>query len=148
MCDYSMEHVRSRAARLGDRLVTQGFFGTLTHGFAAEEDRSTAVCLLPGTELAFDRNVKVKGFFFYKSLSVNTAVFRQVDVDNPYRFHDALEFADGTIVLLTMLKKGQRASVLQLPATGREKTENNPNRVRSTPHEANMRPLPSEGNVF
>jgi hypothetical protein len=111
-----MEHVRSRAARLGDRLVTQGFFGTLTHGFAAAEDRSTAVCLLPGTELAFDHNVKVKGYFFYKSIGVNTAVFRQVDQDNPYRFHDALEFADGTIVLLTMLKKGQEATVLQLPA--------------------------------
>src|SRR5262245_42165763 len=125
MCDYSMEHVRSRAARLGDRLVTQGFFGTLTHGFAAEEDRSTAICLLPGTELAFDGNVKVKGIFFYKSLGVSTAIFRQVDVDNPYRFHDALEFADGTIVLLTMLKNGQRATILQLPATGREKTESN-----------------------
>jgi hypothetical protein len=116
MCDYSMEHVRSRAARLGDRLVTQGFFGTLTHGFAAAEDRATAVCLLPGTELAFDQNVKVKGYFFYKSIGVNTAVFRQVDLDNPYRFHDALEFADGTMVLLTMLKKGQAATVLQLPA--------------------------------
>jgi hypothetical protein len=145
MCDYSMEHVRSRSARLGDRLVTQGFLGTLTHGFAAEEDRSTAICLLPGTELAFDQNVKVKGIFFYKSLGVSTAIFRQVDVDNPYRFHDALEFADGTIVLLTMLKNGQRASVLQLPATGREKTEN---RSRSTRHDANLRPLPSEGSVL
>jgi hypothetical protein len=145
MCDYSMEHVRSRAARLGDRLISQGFLGTLTHGFAAEDDRSTAICLLPGTELAFDQNVKVKGIFFYKSLGVSTAIFRQVDVDNPYRFHDALEFADGTIVLLTMLKNGQRASVLQLPATGREKTEN---RSRSTRHDANLRPLPSEGSVL
>jgi len=31
-------------------------------------------------------------------------------------FHDALEFADGQIVLLTRLKKGQHATVLQLPA--------------------------------
>ena len=123
MCDYSMEHVRSRPALLGDRLVTQGFIGTLSHGFAAEDDRMTAVCLLPGTELAFDSNVKVKGILFHRSIGVNTAVFRQVDVDNPYRFHDALEFADGTIVLLTMLKKGQRASVLQLPAPRRERTE-------------------------
>jgi hypothetical protein len=140
-----MEHVRSRAARLGDRLVSQGFLGTLTHGFAAEDDRSTAICLLPGTELAFDRNVKVKGIFFYKSLSERTAIFRQVDVDNPYRFHDALEFADGTIVLLTMLKNGQRASVLQLPATGREKTEN---RLLGVRHDANLLPLPSEGSIL
>ena len=31
--------------------------------------------------------------------------------------HDALEFPDGQIVLLTLLKEGQRATVLQLPAT-------------------------------
>jgi len=30
--------------------------------------------------------------------------------------HDALEFPDGKIVLLTTLKPGQQATVLQLPA--------------------------------
>lgn len=144
MCDYSMEHVRSRAARLGDRLITQGFLGTLTHGFAAEDDRSTAICLLPGTELAFDHDVKVKGLLFYRSIGENTAIFRQVDVENPYHFHDALEFADGTIVLLNMLKKGQRASILQLPAPRREKAENSETRTR---HDSNVRSLPSEDNV-
>ena len=34
-------------------------------------------------------------------------------------YHDALEFPDGKIVLLTHLCKGQRATVLQLPASPR-----------------------------
>jgi hypothetical protein len=44
------------------------------------------------------------------------ARFRQIDTQNPYVHHDALEFPDGTIVLLTRLVQGQRATVLQLPA--------------------------------
>ena len=45
-----------------------------------------------------------------------TAIFRQINQNNPMIHHDALEFPDGQIVLLTLLKKHQRATVLQLPA--------------------------------
>jgi len=45
-----------------------------------------------------------------------TAIFRQVNQDNPITHHDALEFPDGQIVLLTFLAEGQQATVLQLPA--------------------------------
>ena len=62
MCDYSMEHIASRAAKVGDRLTTTNFFGTLTSGFAAVDEPGVAVCLQPGTELAFDSEVKRKGF--------------------------------------------------------------------------------------
>jgi hypothetical protein len=44
------------------------------------------------------------------------ARFRQVNMDNPCTHHDALEFPDGQIVLVTHLREGQRATVLQLPA--------------------------------
>ena len=37
-------------------------------------------------------------------------------MDNRCTHHDALEFPDGQVVLLTHLRKGQRATVLQLPA--------------------------------
>jgi len=50
MCDYSLEHVKSRPAEVGDKLTTSNF-GRGTHGFAASEDASVAVCVLPGTEL-------------------------------------------------------------------------------------------------
>ena len=116
MCDYSMEHIASRAAKVGDRLTTTNFFGTLTSGFAAVDDPGVAVCLQPGTELAFDSEVKRKGFWSYKSTGQTMAVFRQINRDIATTFHDALEFADGQTVLLTLLKKGQTATVLQLPA--------------------------------
>ena len=47
-----------------------------------------------------------------------TAIFRKINRKVAYIHHDALEFPDGKIVLLTFLEVGQRATVLQLPVTG------------------------------
>ena len=120
MCDYSLQNVRSRPARVGDKLTTRDF-GTCTRGFAAPEDAGVAVCLLPGTELAFSSAVTVTHPRFLAGWKVETlghatAIFRQVNKDQPFKHHDALEFADGRIVLLTRLSEGQEATVLQLPA--------------------------------
>ena len=49
-------------------------------------------------------------------LKHTTAIFRQVNKDNPRTHHDALEFPDGKLVLLTHVLEGQEATVLQLPA--------------------------------
>jgi HSP20 family molecular chaperone IbpA len=49
-------------------------------------------------------------------LDYATAIFRQVNKNEPFKHHDALEFPDGRIVLLTRLSEGQEATVLQLPA--------------------------------
>ena len=120
MCDYSLESVRSRPAKVGDKLTTRDF-GTCTRGFAASEDAEVAVCVLPGTELAFSSTVKVANFGYLvrqqvETLSHATAIFRQVNKDEPRKHHDALEFPDGRIVLLTQLFEGQEATVLHLPA--------------------------------
>jgi len=119
MCDYSLQSVKSRAAKVGDKLVTRNF-GTGTRGFAASEDLTTAVCLLPGTELAFDENITVitTGVLLdgAKSTGCKTAIFRQVDKDTPHRHHDTVEFPNGERMLLTHLCEGQHATVLQLPA--------------------------------
>ncbi|MEJ2376951.1 MAG: hypothetical protein P8Y71_16565, partial [Pseudolabrys sp.] len=120
MCDYSLKNIRSRPAKVGDKLTTRDF-GTGTRGFAATEDAAVAVCVLPGTELAFSGPVQVSGFGLLRSwkaqpLAHAIAVFRQVNKDDPWRHHDALEFPDGHIVLLTRLREGQQATVLQLPA--------------------------------
>jgi hypothetical protein len=120
MCDYSLENVRSRPAKVGDKLTTRDF-GTCTRGFAAQEDRKMAVCVLPGTELAFSSGVKVEDFrsvlnWRAETLSYATAIFRQVNKNEPRKHHDALEFPDGRVVLLTRLCEGQEATVLQLPA--------------------------------
>jgi hypothetical protein len=120
MCDYSLQTVRSRPARVGDKLTTH-HFNTGTIGFAAPEDANTAVCVLPGTELAFATAIRCRrprGLFGWNANVVNhtTAIFRQVNKDNPRSHHDALEFPDGQIVLLTHMIQGQKATVLQLPA--------------------------------
>ena len=119
MCDYSLQNVRSRPAKVGDKLTTRDF-GTVTRGFAAAEDAGVAVCVLPGTELAFANAVAVARprFIGWKveKLGHTTAIFRQVNKKEPMQHHDALEFPDGRIVLLTTLSEGQEATVLQLPA--------------------------------
>jgi len=119
MCDYSLHNVKSRPAKVGDKLTTRNF-NTGTRGFAAPEDVSTAVCVLPGTELAFASQVRCgpSGLFGLKVSTLNhsTAIFRQVNKDEPRAHHDALEFPDGQVVLLTDMVEGQEATVLQLPA--------------------------------
>ena len=119
MCDYSLHHVKSRPAKVGDKLTTWSF-GMGTRGFAASEDANVAVCVLPGTELSFSSEVTCQtgGIFPWRNkvLKHTTAIFRQVNKQRVAAHHDALEFADGQIVLLTMLAEGQQATVLQLPA--------------------------------
>lgn len=120
MCDYSLLNVRSRPAKVGDKLTTRDF-GTGTRGFAGVEDNGVAVCVLPGTELAFSSAVKVTESRFVvgwkaETLGYATAIFRQVNKNQQRTHHDALEFPDGRIILLTQLCAGQEATVLQLPA--------------------------------
>jgi hypothetical protein len=119
MCDFSLQSVRSRPAKVGDKLVTHDF-GTGTGGFAAADDLGLAVCVMPGTELAFAREVAClqTGLLQWKTKRINhqTAIFRQVNKDKVAAHHDALEFPDGQTVLLTHLYAGQAATILQLPA--------------------------------
>ena len=120
MCDYSLHSVKSRPAKVGDKLTTRNF-GTGTRGFAASEDAAVAVCVLPGTELAFAHEVKrlpARLWPWHDGAALNhkTAIFRQINKDKVALHHDALEFPDGQIVLLTFLREGQQATVLQLPA--------------------------------
>ena len=121
MCDYSIENCKSRDARVGDRLVsgrirtTDGSW-TRSKGFYAKGDDSTAICLRPGTELAFE------GVWWWlaavkESSNFSTAIFREVNVDNAIAHHDALESPDGRIIKVAWLTPGQTAVVLQLPAT-------------------------------
>ncbi len=120
MCDFSLQSVRSRSAKVGDKLVTRDF-GTGTRGFASAGDLGLAVCVMPGTELAFAGDVAclptgLLGWKKTKTISHQTAIFRQVNKDRSAAHHDALEFPDGRTVLLTHLCEGQAATVLQLPA--------------------------------
>ena len=117
MCDYSLHHVASRPARIGDKLVSTSFVNSGTRGFAAASEPNVAVCLLPGTELAFEENLECETAycFAFKRLEHKLARFRQVDLHQPSVHHDALELPDGQIVKLTKLRPGQQVTVLQMP---------------------------------
>src|SRR5258706_4481233 len=143
MCDYSIDFgFNTREAIVGDKLVSTKF-SSLTRGFSAVGEPSVAVCVKPGTEIGFDKSVKVNvkdcSLFRkmlrmnYETIKATTAIFRQAPnyvsfnnkdtsplmnahrADN-YRHRDALEFPAGQLVLLTNLVPGQKATVLQLPA--------------------------------
>jgi hypothetical protein len=119
MCDYSLHNVASRAAKLGDKLVVTDFAQTITRGFAAIGEPDVAVCVLPGTELAFEAHVQYHHALSRSGMArVNHKVarFRQLNLDNPHVHHDALEFPGGEIAMVTHLVVGQKAIVLQLPA--------------------------------
>ena len=104
MCDYSLHSIKSRPAKVSDKLTTHDF-GTGTRGFAASEDTNVAVCVLAGTELSFAEEVRClpTGLIPWrdKVIAHKTAIFRQINKDKVAVHHDALEFPDGRIVLLT-----------------------------------------------
>jgi hypothetical protein len=118
MCDYSLEHVASRPAAVADRLTVVNFGNTISRGFAGVGDVNCAVCLRPGTEIAFDQPVVYEHPVTWMQVTVPSklARFRQIDTHLPRTHHDALEFENGESVLLTRLLSGQRATVLQLPS--------------------------------
>ena len=124
MCDYSLEYVANRPAKVGDKLVTTKFTNSITRGFTEVGEPNVAVCLMPGTELAFDRDVEcvqALGLLPSRKIRERVARFREINVENLHEHHDALEFPNGQIVLLTRLIEGQVATVLQLPAHPQDK---------------------------
>jgi len=121
MCDYSLHDIASRPAKTGDKLISTHFTTTITRGFADPNKPNVAVCLLPGTELAFESEVRCDAtlqFLPNWKSKHKVARFRQINLGRPAAHHDALEFPDGQIVLVTNLTVGQRATVLQLPSKG------------------------------
>lgn len=133
---------------MGDKLVTT-HFGTGTLGFAPAADmkpvvsmdgtvdligaavNAGAVCVRPGTEIAFDEPVKLStpdmaGDFRiadFHEKKYQTAIFRQINKNVELSHHDALEFPGGEVHCLTFLKIGQHATVLQLPAMPKTEQE-------------------------
>jgi len=121
MCDYSLEHLDSRPAKVGDQLVTTKFGRTCTTGFCAIGQPRLAVCIKPGTELAFEREIERETLFFKRGLGSQVARFRRVNQHRNWVHHDALELPSGKVVLLARLLVGQRATVLQLPVAEQQK---------------------------
>ncbi len=118
MCDYSLHAVASRPARVGDRLMTTHFPDSITHGLATVTQPQVAVCLLPGTEVAFDRVAEYEhpfGWLRNRTTTDKVARFRKVNMANSHTHHDAFEFPGEKLILVTRLIKNQFLTVLQLP---------------------------------
>src|SRR6516165_3049208 len=114
MCDYSLHNVATRPAKVGDKLVTTQFANSITRGFSAAGEPNVAVCLMPGTEVAFEKEIEFeRGFGLFSSwtrqkrIGDKVARFRHLNADKPNMHHDALEFPDGGILLVTRLCEGQ-----------------------------------------
>src|SRR5438045_9523506 len=104
MCDYSLHHVATRPAKLEDKLVTTKFTNSITRGFSAVGDPHVAVCLLPGTEIAFTENVECEpsfgiGLLRNKKIGQRLAGFRRITMDNAVAQHGAPELPAGQVVL-------------------------------------------------
>ena len=143
MCDYSLHHVATRPAKIEDKLVVTKFQNSITRGFATVGERDVAVCLLPGTEIAFEQNVECEpsfgiGILPNKKIGQKLARFRQINMDNAVTHHDALEFPDGQVVMLTRLCEGQRATVLQLPAGARQPQDAAMQTAANEPRQASL----------
>ncbi len=133
MCDYSLHAVETRPAAVGDKLISASFTNCFTRGFAAVGEPNVAVCLKPGTELAFERDVEIDHGFGrllpslgFGKMQERVARFRKINEAEIDAHHDALEFPNGRIVLVTRLCEGQAATVLQLPAGSQPAREERP----------------------
>ena len=57
--------------KVGDKLVTTQFNNSITRGFAAVGEPNVAVCLLPGTEVAFEKEIEFEcGFGLFQAGNV------------------------------------------------------------------------------
>jgi hypothetical protein len=104
------------APSVAETLVSTQFSQGSTRGFASVDDKTVAVCLQPGTEIAFMDYVRIHGMLIHRTLRQTLARVRKVNIDELHQHHDALEFSDGTIVLMNDLVPGQQVVIVQLPA--------------------------------
>ena len=137
MCDYSLHALATRPAEVGETLITTTFPGTSTRGFASEREPAVAVCMRPGTELAFTEEVKYDNRWIWtRSVGYRVRKFNAIDPHVRDRHHDAIEFPDGSFVLVTQLCAGQYVTVLQLPVV--EKIVERAPEVADTPSAASI----------
>jgi len=127
MCDYSLHHVATRPAQIEDKLVTTKFNirSLAVSRRSGSRMLRSACCPVPrshSTRMFECEPLFGIGILPNKKIGQRLARFRQINMDNAVAHHDALEFPDGQVVLLTRLCESQRATVLQLPASARAAT--------------------------
>ena len=100
MCDYSLHTVSNRPAQVGDKLILSCFPNTFTRGFSEVGKPSTAVCLQPGTEIAFDEPIRPSHGFLQQLIMFSQIGSTQIPDRLGRRYVDALpewSFRQGTL---------------------------------------------------
>ena len=109
MCDYSLHAVASRPAQVGETLITTTFPRTTTRGFASESEPEIAVCMLPGTELAFAGNVKYQSQWQWpKVIELRVGKFSVLDPQLPQRRVVRCRHKPGRAFLSLSAHRGRR----------------------------------------
>ena len=118
MCDYSLHALATRPAEVGETLISTTFPRHIDPRLRFRTRAAVAVCMLPGTELAFAEDVKYDNRWIWtKTIGYRVGKFNTIDPHVRERHHDAIEFPDGSHVLVTQLCAGQHVTVLQLPVS-------------------------------
>ena len=118
MCDYSLHAVADAACPSRRDADLHDIPRYIDPRLCVGTRAAVAVCMLPGTELAFAEDVKYDNRWIWtRTTDCRVGKFNQIDPHVSDRHHDAIEFPDGSHVLVTQLCEGQRATVLQLPVT-------------------------------
>src|SRR5258708_13076658 len=95
MCDYSLHALATRPAKVGETLISTTFRGTSTRGFASEREPAVAVCLLPGTELAFAEDVRYDNRWIWtRGTNFRVGKFGQIDTTGPHRHPERTQLPD------------------------------------------------------
>jgi hypothetical protein len=109
MCDHSLDFVASRPARIGDKLISTRFDNTITREFAAVGEPNVAVCVLLGTEIAYEQEVEYRHALLpNQKVAERLGRFRKVNMEQAFVHHDALEFPNGKIILLAPVRRPAR----------------------------------------
>jgi len=118
MCDYSLDFVASRPAKVGDKLVTTKFKNSVTRGFAAIEEPTVAVCVLPGTEIAFEQDVEYcHSLLPNQKVAERLARFRQINKEQASAHHAGIsEWKDHSARPAVRRPARDRASVASFSA--------------------------------
>jgi hypothetical protein len=105
-----------RHAGIGDKLITKASTKSGCSGFGLVGEPGIPVHLSPGTELAFDKDIHYYHRFSAQRFCIEhkTARFRHLP-SNVNADNDALELADGRLIMLTELAAGQTATVMKVP---------------------------------
>jgi hypothetical protein len=107
MCDYSLEHYRSRPAQLGEKYETHQF-ESHSIGFIAPGDPATAVCMACDTKLRLESIPEMVQIRHGVS-ATEKVTFTRLD-DGPH--HDGVRFDNGTEVTLQELGPGVKGYLI------------------------------------